>query len=132
MKSHTKHLKFHVPERRAFINITQEVRDEVRSSGVQEGLCLVNAMHITASVFINDDERARAQEISDARKALVDFPRGLHAPEDLLARIKQLISLCQNIAVLRLRRSGLISRRMLPESALIFASSSQVGIPSTQ
>jgi secondary thiamine-phosphate synthase enzyme len=57
MKSRTKHLKFHVPERRAFINITQEVRDEVRTSGVQEGLCLVNAMHITASVFINDDER---------------------------------------------------------------------------
>ncbi len=57
MKSRTKHLKFHVPERRAFINITREVRDEVRASGVQEGLCLVNAMHITASVFINDDER---------------------------------------------------------------------------
>ena len=56
MKSRTKHLKFHVPERRAFINITQDVRDEVRASGVQEGLCLVNAMHITASVFINDDE----------------------------------------------------------------------------
>jgi len=56
MKSRTKHLKFHVPERRAFINITQKVRDEVKASGVQEGLCLVNAMHITASVFINDDE----------------------------------------------------------------------------
>ena len=57
MKSRTKHLKFHVPERRAFINITEEVRHEVRASGVREGLCLVNAMHITASVFINDDER---------------------------------------------------------------------------
>ena len=57
MRSRTKHLKFHVPERRAFINITQDVRDEVRASGVREGLCLVNAMHITASVFINDDER---------------------------------------------------------------------------
>jgi secondary thiamine-phosphate synthase enzyme len=57
MKSRTKHLKFHVPERRAFINITREVRDEVKASGVREGLCLVNAMHITASVFINDDER---------------------------------------------------------------------------
>jgi thiamine phosphate synthase YjbQ (UPF0047 family) len=39
MKSHTKHLRFHVPERRAFINITQEVREEVRASSVQEGLC---------------------------------------------------------------------------------------------
>jgi secondary thiamine-phosphate synthase enzyme len=57
MKSRTKHLKFHVPERGAFINITEEVRREVKASGVQEGLCLVNAMHITASVFINDDER---------------------------------------------------------------------------
>ena len=57
MKSHTKHLRFNVPGRRAFINITQDVRDEIRASGVQEGLCLVNAMHITASVFINDDER---------------------------------------------------------------------------
>jgi secondary thiamine-phosphate synthase enzyme len=56
MKSHTKHLKFHVPERRAFINITPDVRGEVLASGVREGLCLVNAMHITASVFINDDE----------------------------------------------------------------------------
>ena len=56
MKSHTKRLEFHVPERRAFINITPEVRDEVHASGVREGLCLVNAMHITASVFINDDE----------------------------------------------------------------------------
>jgi len=56
MKSHTKHLQIQVPGRRAFINITRDVRDEVRASGVQEGLCLVNAMHITASVFINDDE----------------------------------------------------------------------------
>jgi secondary thiamine-phosphate synthase enzyme len=57
MKSHTKHLRFNVSGRRAFINITEDVRQEIRASGVQEGLCLVNAMHITASVFINDDER---------------------------------------------------------------------------
>jgi secondary thiamine-phosphate synthase enzyme len=56
MKSHTKHLTFRVPERMGFINITQEIADEVNQSGVIEGLCLVNAMHITASVFINDDE----------------------------------------------------------------------------
>ena len=56
MRSRTKHLAFHVPERRAFINITEQVRAEVQASGVREGLCLVNAMHITASVFINDDE----------------------------------------------------------------------------
>ena len=56
MKSHTEELWFDVPTRRAFINITPQVEDLVRASGVQEGLCLVNAMHITASVFINDDE----------------------------------------------------------------------------
>ncbi len=56
MKSHTRYLTFNVPERMGFVNITGTVADEVASSGVQEGLCLVNAMHITASVFINDDE----------------------------------------------------------------------------
>ncbi|MBU0711744.1 secondary thiamine-phosphate synthase enzyme YjbQ [bacterium] len=56
MKSVTKHITLKVPRRRAFINITPEVEDVVRESGIKEGLCLVNAMHITASVFINDDE----------------------------------------------------------------------------
>ena len=57
MKHLTEHLVFDIPSRRAFVNITREVEDAVRRSGVQEGLCLVNAMHISASVFINDDER---------------------------------------------------------------------------
>jgi secondary thiamine-phosphate synthase enzyme len=56
MASLTKYLTMHVPERMGFENITPEVEDAVRKSGVAEGLCLVNAMHITASVFINDDE----------------------------------------------------------------------------
>jgi len=56
MKSHTEELWFDVTSRREFINITPQVEDLVRTSGVQDGLCLVNAMHITASVFINDDE----------------------------------------------------------------------------
>ena len=56
MKSHTAHLTFNLPQRLAFLNITPQVIEAVRASGVQEGLCLVNAMHITASVFINDDE----------------------------------------------------------------------------
>jgi thiamine phosphate synthase YjbQ (UPF0047 family) len=56
MKSRTEHLTFNVPARMDFVNITPEVERIVRESGVQEGLCLVNAMHITASVFINDDE----------------------------------------------------------------------------
>ncbi len=57
MKSHRKELWFEVPERMGFVNITPDVEGELAASGVQEGLCLVNAMHITASVFINDDER---------------------------------------------------------------------------
>jgi secondary thiamine-phosphate synthase enzyme len=56
MKSHTEYLTFHVEKRRDYINITAEVENLVRESGIKEGLCLVNAMHITASVFINDDE----------------------------------------------------------------------------
>lgn len=56
MKSHTKYLTFNVPARMDFVHITPDVQDTVRESGVQEGLCLVNAMHITASVFINDNE----------------------------------------------------------------------------
>jgi len=56
MKSLTDYLVFEVPGRRGFVNITDNVAALVRKSGVQEGLCLVNAMHITASVFINDAE----------------------------------------------------------------------------
>ncbi|MBM4044939.1 MAG: YjbQ family protein [Planctomycetes bacterium] len=56
MKVLTKELWFNTPTRRAFVNITPQVEELVEQSGVQEGLCLVNAMHITASVFINDAE----------------------------------------------------------------------------
>ena len=57
MKSYREELWFNVPERRGFINITPKVEACLRESGIQEGLCLVNAMHITASVYVNDDER---------------------------------------------------------------------------
>ena|SRR5436305_10079100 len=56
MKSHTEYVWMHVPTRRAFVNITPQVAAAVGTSGVVEGLVLVNAMHISASVFINDDE----------------------------------------------------------------------------
>jgi secondary thiamine-phosphate synthase enzyme len=56
MKSYRNELWFEVPTRRAFINITSQVEECLRESGIREGLALVNAMHITASVFINDDE----------------------------------------------------------------------------
>ncbi len=56
MKSHTEYLTFTLPDRVGFVNITPRVEDAVHKSGVREGLVLCNAMHITASVFINDDE----------------------------------------------------------------------------
>ena len=56
MKSHRQILTLTIPNRRAFVNITPQVDEALRKSGIREGLCLVNAMHITASVFINDDE----------------------------------------------------------------------------
>lgn len=56
MKSYRKELLFDIPSRRAFVNITGQVKDCLQESGVKEGFVLVNAMHITASVFINDDE----------------------------------------------------------------------------
>lgn len=62
MKSLTEHLWFEVPNRRGFINITDVVERLVQKSAVKEGLCLVNAMHITASVFINDAEEGLLQD----------------------------------------------------------------------
>src|SRR6201982_2810279 len=65
MKSLTEQLWFEVPNRRGFVNITQTVEDLVAKSGVREGLCLVNAMHITASVYINDAEPGLIQDYDD-------------------------------------------------------------------
>lgn len=62
MKSYRKELWFNLPNRRGFINITSQVEEALRESGIQEGLCLVNPMHITASVFINDDEGGLHQD----------------------------------------------------------------------
>ena len=62
MKSYRKELWFHVPTRRGFINITSQVEACLAESGIQEGLILVNPMHITASVFINDDENGLHQD----------------------------------------------------------------------
>ncbi|NIS82060.1 MAG: YjbQ family protein [Anaerolineales bacterium] len=65
MKTLRKELWFNVPERRALINITPQVEEALFESGIQEGLVLVNAMHITASVFINDDEGGLHQDYDD-------------------------------------------------------------------
>jgi len=73
MKSHTQHLTFNVPKRMDFVNITSQVEQALRQSGVREGLCLVNAMHITASVFINDDEPGLHQDYKDWLEKLAPF-----------------------------------------------------------
>lgn len=65
MKSYRKELWFHIPGLRGIVNITPEVNDCLRESGIREGLCLVNAMNITASVFINDDEPGLHQDYDD-------------------------------------------------------------------
>jgi secondary thiamine-phosphate synthase enzyme len=65
MKSHREELWFNTPQRRDYINITSKVEEMVKKSGIKEGLCLVNAMHITASVYINDDEPGLIQDYDD-------------------------------------------------------------------
>ena len=56
MKSHTEYLTLNIPKRMGFVNLTPQVEEIVKKSGIKEGLVLCNAMHITASVFVNDDE----------------------------------------------------------------------------
>ena len=73
MKSLRKELWFEVPGRRGFVNITEDVRSALRESGVQEGLCLVNAMHITASVFINDNESGLHEDYKRWLEKLAPF-----------------------------------------------------------
>ncbi len=75
MKSYRKELWFETSTRRAFINITPQVAEAVRESGIKEGLCLVNAMHITASVYINDDEPGLLADYEDWLEGLAP-----HAP----------------------------------------------------
>ena len=70
MKSLTEYLTYNVKTRRAFLNITPDIKKLVLKSKVQEGLCLVNAMHITASVFINDDESGLHQDYEKWLEAL--------------------------------------------------------------
>ncbi len=73
MKSHTEYLTFNVPGRVGFVNITPRVEEAVRKSGVSEGFVLVNAMHITASVFINDDEPGLHEDFKAWLETLAPF-----------------------------------------------------------
>ena len=73
MKSLTEYLTFNTKSRRDYINITQTIEDIVTKSGIQEGICLVNAMHITASVFINDNERGLLNDFDDFLEKLAPY-----------------------------------------------------------
>ena len=73
MKSFTEYLTFHLPARMAFVNITPQLDDCLRRSGVREGLLLCNAMHITASVFINDDEGGLHEDYKQWLERLAPF-----------------------------------------------------------
>ena len=79
MKSHTEYLTFNLPARMAFENITPQVEAIVKKSGVEEGLVLVNAMHITASVFINDDEPGLHEDYKKWLEGLAPFDAVAHA-----------------------------------------------------
>jgi secondary thiamine-phosphate synthase enzyme len=78
MISKTEYLRFNTPSRRAFINITSQVTRIVTDSGVREGLCLVNAMHISASVFINDDENGLHQDFERWLERLAPYSPGTY------------------------------------------------------
>mgnify|MGYP001563518356 FL=1 len=77
MKSYTEHLWFNTSKRIEFINITDKVEQAVKKSGIKEGIVLVNAMHITASVFINDDESGLIEDYKGWLAKLVD-PKGYY------------------------------------------------------
>lgn len=80
MKSHTTYLTVNTKARREYINITQDIKAELKKSGIMEGLCLVNAMHITASVYINDAESGLIKDFDD-------FLEGL-APHEPVSRYR--------------------------------------------
>jgi len=75
MKSYTQYLWFETKNRQEFINITSQVQEAVKKSQVKEGLCLVNAMHITSSVFINDDEAGLHMDFSSWLEELAPYGR---------------------------------------------------------
>lgn len=76
MKSHRQELWLELPDRRGFVNLTPRVEAAVAASGVREGLCLVNAMHITASVFVNDDEPGLHADYERWLERLAPFDAG--------------------------------------------------------
>ena len=95
MKSYREELWFHTPSRREYVNITPQVERVVEQSGVHEGLVLVNAMHITASVYINDDEQGLLQDYEHFLERLIphaaDYQHNLTGEDNGDAHIKRQI-----------------------------------------
>ncbi|MCS7298223.1 MAG: secondary thiamine-phosphate synthase enzyme YjbQ [Bacteroidia bacterium] len=73
MRSHTAYLWMETPQRRDIVHLTPQIRAEVRRSGIQEGLCLVSSMHLTASVIIQDNERGLHEDIFEWLETLAPF-----------------------------------------------------------
>jgi len=97
MKSFTHYLWFNTKSRQAFVNITAQIQELVKKSGIQEGLCLVNAMHITASVFINDDEEGLHRDFAKwlerlaAHEPISQYEHNLTGEDNADAHLKRTI-----------------------------------------
>ncbi|MCX7606929.1 MAG: secondary thiamine-phosphate synthase enzyme YjbQ [Bacteroidia bacterium] len=73
MRSHTTYLWMHTPQKRGIVRLTQQVREELRKSGIQEGLCLISSMHLTASVIIQDNESGLHEDIFSWLEEIAPF-----------------------------------------------------------
>lgn len=95
MRSHTEYLKFHTRQRREFVHITPQVEAAVRKSGIQEGLALVSAMHITAAVYVNDNESGLIHDITQWLEQLApakpDYRHHQTGEDNADAHLKNLI-----------------------------------------
>ena len=78
MKTHTKYLWFNTRKQREYVNVTMEVEKTVSESGIQEGMALVSAMHITAGVYVNDDEQGIIQDIDEMLEKLAPYGKAYH------------------------------------------------------
>jgi secondary thiamine-phosphate synthase enzyme len=104
VKHARKELWFEVPQRRAYLNITPQVEEFVRESGIANGLCLVNPMHITAAVYVNDDEAGLLQDIDDWLERL--------APHEPVSRYRHNVG--EDNADAHLKRTIMGHQVMLP------------------
>jgi len=94
MKSHTEYLIFRTPRREEFVNITAQVKDAIRKSGVKEGMILVSAMHITAAVYVNDAESGLIEDIKDWLRELApdkDYRHHRTGEDNGAAHLKNLL-----------------------------------------